>query len=96
MKIGDVVVSLCGHDMGEWYIVEQVLGKYVYLVDGKNKPLDKPKKKQAKHVLATKCFAEEIANRLIQRQNVQNAEIRKAIKFFKEQKIEEMACQKKM
>ena len=96
MKIGDVVISVCGHDMGEWYIVEQVFNEYVYLIDGKNKPIDKPKKKKAKHVLVTELFAEEIANKLASNQQVQNAEIRKAIKFFKEQKIEEMACQKKM
>lgn len=96
MKIGDIVVSICGHDMGEWYVVEQVLGKYVYLIDGKNKPLDKPKKKQVKHILATKYYAQELAEKLNLRQNIQNAEIRKTIKFFKEQKIEEMACQKKM
>lgn len=86
MKIGDIVISVCGHDMGEWYIVEQVLNEYIFLIDGKNKPIDKPKKKKAKHVLATGCFAEEIANKLILRQTVQNAEIRKTIKFFKEQK----------
>ena len=86
MKIGDIVISTYGHDMGEWYIVEQVLNDYVFLVDGKNKPLSKPKKKKVKHTLATGCFAEDISNKINQRQNIQDAEIRKAIKFFKEQK----------
>ncbi len=85
MKIGDIVISTYGHDMGEWYIVEQVLNEYVFLVNGKSKPIDKPKKKKVKHILATNFFAEDIANKLIGKQSVQNAEIRKTIKFFKEQ-----------
>ncbi|MBQ7884524.1 MAG: hypothetical protein IJ318_00300 [Clostridia bacterium] len=86
MKIGDIVISLCGHDMGEWYVVEQVLNEYVFLVDGKNKPIEKPKKKKAKHVLATGHFAESMAEKLLSKQSACNAEIRKTIKFFKEQK----------
>ena len=85
MKVGDIVISTYGHDMGEWYVVEQVLNEYVFLVDGKNKPIEKPKKKKAKHTLATNYFAEELANKWLTKQNVQNAEIRKTIKFFKEQ-----------
>lgn len=85
MKIGDVVISTYGHDMGDWFIVEQVLNEYVFLVDGKNRPIEKPKKKKVKHVLATNLFAEEVAKKLQSKQKVQNAEIKKAIKFFKEQ-----------
>ena len=86
MKIGDIVISTYGHDTGEWYIVEDVLNEYVFLVDGKNKPLSKPKKKKVKHVLATNLFAEELAQKLTQRQKIQDAEIRKTLNFFKEQK----------
>ena len=86
MKIGDIVISTYGHDMGEWYVVEQVLNEYVFLVDGKNKPLSKPKKKKVKHVLATNFFAEELAEKLTKGQRVQDAEIRKTLNFFKEQK----------
>ena len=85
MKIGDVVISTYGHDTGEWYIVEDVLNEYVFLIDGKNKPLDKPKKKKVKHILTTNYFADEIANKLNNKQYFQNAEIRKALNFFKEQ-----------
>ena len=49
MKVGDVVVSVQGHDMGEWYIVSDVIGEFAYLIDGKLKPISKPKKKKIKH-----------------------------------------------
>lgn len=86
MKIGDIVISTYGHDIGEWYVVEEVLNEYVYLVNGKNKPLSKPKKKKVKHILTTPYFAESIASKIANKQNIQDAEIRKALNFFKEQK----------
>lgn len=85
MKIGDIVISTYGHDMGDWFVVEQVLNEYVFLVDGKNRPLEKPKKKKVKHILTTKYFAQDIANKMLSKQSIQNAEIRKTLKFFKEQ-----------
>ncbi len=95
MKVGDIVISICGHDIGEWYIVENILNNYVYLIDGKNKTAQKPKKKKIKHVIKTNHCADEIANKLLLKQMVQNAEIRKAIKFSKTI-IKENVCQKKM
>ena len=95
MRIGDIVISVCGHDMGEWYIVQDVLNDYVYLIDGKNKTVEKPKKKKIKHVIKTNHREDEIAKKLSSNQMVQNAEIRKAIKFSKTI-VKENVCQKKM
>ena len=50
IKIGQIVISCYGHDMGNWYIVKQVLNDYLFLVDGGLRKLDKPKKKKVKHV----------------------------------------------
>ena len=83
MKIGDIVVSICGHDIGEWYIVSEVNENFVYLIDGKNKPILKPKKKKNKHVAKLNLFAENIANKLAQGAYLQDAEVRKTLKFFK-------------
>ena len=44
MKIGDIVISISGHDMGEWYVVKEIQNEFVYLIDGKLKLIDKPKK----------------------------------------------------
>ena len=83
MKIGNIVVSVCGHDIGEWYIVCKVDDNFVYLIDGKNKPILKPKKKKIKHVAKLNFFAENIANKLAQGIYLQDAEVRKTLKFFK-------------
>ncbi len=48
---GRVAVSTQGHDKGRWYAVVRVLDeRYVLLCDGDARPLDKPKKKQQKHL----------------------------------------------
>ena len=53
MKRGSVTISLKGHDEGKFYIVTQVCDDYALLCDGKNKTLEKPKKKKLKHIAET-------------------------------------------
>lgn len=83
MQIGDIVISTCGHDMGEWYIVKEINEQFVYLIDGKLKTIESPKKKKIKHVIKTNQTAIEIAQKIIAKQYLQNAEVRKTLKFFK-------------
>ena len=83
MKVGDVVVSLCGHDIGEWYIVGQVSNNFVYLIDGKNKSINNPKKKKIKHLAKTKFYAEAVAQKIANCEYLQDALVRKTLKFFK-------------
>ena len=47
---GMLVKSLAGHDAGKIYIIVETDEKYVYLVDGKIRTLDRPKCKKKKHV----------------------------------------------
>lgn len=49
-KTGTVVRSLAGHDKDNLFVIINVENEYVYLVDGKCRPLDKPKKKKVKHI----------------------------------------------
>ena len=54
MTPGQIVFSKRGRDKGRAMIVIAVDGEYAYLVDGKYRPLEKPKKKKAKHIQVTK------------------------------------------
>lgn len=47
---GMLVKSLAGHDAGEVYIIVETDAEFLYLVDGKIRTLDKPKRKKRKHV----------------------------------------------
>lgn len=57
MQIKQIVFSKCGRDKGRAYVITDIQGDYVFLVDGKLRPLSKPKKKKAKHIQITNtCF----------------------------------------
>ena len=47
---GMLAKSKAGHDKGQFYVIYDVDETYVYLVDGKIRTMDKPKKKKRKHV----------------------------------------------
>ena len=49
-KAGMLALSRAGHDAGEVYVIMDVDEAYVYLVDGRIRTLDRPKKKKKKHV----------------------------------------------
>ena len=53
MSIGQIVISKCGRDKGNAMIVIALDSEYAYLVDGRVRPLEKPKKKKAKHIQPT-------------------------------------------
>ncbi len=52
-SIGDLVVSLCGHDKGELFIVLSADENFVTICDGKRRKAAKLKKKKHKHIQAT-------------------------------------------
>ena len=95
MKIGDVVVSTAGHDMGELFVVQETLGEYVFLIDGKNRPFEKPKKKKMKHLAKIGLVEKEKIDEILSNKHTVNAEVRKVLKVYKNQ-IKENVCQKKM
>ncbi|MBD5088116.1 MAG: hypothetical protein HDT30_04770 [Clostridiales bacterium] len=59
-KKGHLVVSMAGHDKGTFYIINDVQGEYAFLVDGKYKTLEKPKKKKLKHIQFVADFCERL------------------------------------
>ena len=57
LKNGMLARSLAGHDKGQIYVIESIEGEYVYLVDGKHRPLEAAKKKNRKHIQPIKYIA---------------------------------------
>lgn len=47
---GMLAKSKAGHDKGQVYVIYDMDETYVYLVDGKIRGTDKPKRKKIKHV----------------------------------------------
>ncbi len=51
LKPGQLVRSLAGRDKGKHYLVlEELDHKHVLLVDGRSRPVDRPKKKNVAHL----------------------------------------------
>lgn len=86
VKPGQIVFSKCGHDQGLAFLVVRLENDYVFLADGKNRRLEKPKKKKRKHIQPTKAVVAEIAEALLANRELLDADVRKAIKAYMESK----------
>ena len=64
MRIGSFVVSLSGRDEGKIMIVLANEGEYLFLVDGKERKVEKPKKKKVKHAALLDYFEEDTASEI--------------------------------
>lgn len=80
IKLGDIVVSLKGRDAENLYIVSKIEDDYVFLVDGKGKTINKPKKKKIKHVEQLNKNCEVLAEKFTKNKTVLDAEVRKYIR----------------
>lgn len=58
-KRGSVVVSLAGHDKGDFQIILENDDTYAMVCDGKHRPLEKIKKKKLKHIKVTNTVVDE-------------------------------------
>lgn len=82
-RVGDLVVSTAGHDMGQFYVIVEILDKnYVALADGKNKPITSPKKKKIKHILSLGQKDDDFEEIISQKDVDSNAYIKKILKNF--------------
>jgi len=51
MRRGSIVMSLSGHDKGlKFMVMEEESEGYVSIANGKQRPVEKPKRKNIKHV----------------------------------------------
>lgn len=48
-----VVISLAGRDKGYWMVILEILGDYAIVVDGKERPISRPKRKRLIHIKET-------------------------------------------
>ncbi len=54
LEIGQAVISLSGRDKGRYLVVTEVGTDFIFVADGKLRTLDRPKRKNPKHLSATK------------------------------------------
>lgn len=67
LQPGQLVRSIAGRDHGMYYLVYQVRGREVLLVDGRKRLPENAKVKNPCHLQATKQVSEKFAERLAQK-----------------------------
>jgi hypothetical protein len=78
--IGCFATSIAGHDHNNIYVIIDADDEYVYLVDGKIRKVNNPKKKKLKHVQLIKRTDDTIAGRINNNVALSNEDIKYAIK----------------
>ena len=78
----DVVVSTAGHDAGELFYVIRAKHPYLYLANGKDRTLEKPKRKKCKHVDKVLRAETRVAQKLRAGDKVLNSELRRDLAFL--------------
>ena len=82
MNISDVVVSTAGHDQGDWFYVIDADPIYLFLANGKDRTLDKPKRKKRKHVQKVLRSETRVAAKIMEGNKVLNSELRRDLAFL--------------
>ena len=82
-SIGMFARSLAGHDKEKLYLISKIDSEYVYLVDGKTRTIDNPKKKRKKHIQIDYQVMDLIKEKLETKCELRNEDIARAIKLKK-------------
>ena len=69
-----------GHDTNQIYFLLKEDEEYVYLVNGTTKPLEKPKKKNRKHIQLIKNLPIEVTG--VMEAGMTNENVKRAIKIY--------------
>ena len=81
INISDVVVSTAGHDKGEIFYVVSTDETFLYLANGKDRTLDKLKRKKRKHVQKVLRSETRVAAKILSGDKVLNSELRRDLAF---------------
>ena len=76
---GDAVRATAGHDREDLFLVLREEGDFLWLVDGKRRKLETPKKKRRKHVASAGVCTHPVAVRVKDGAPVLDSEIRAAL-----------------
>ena len=85
ITISDVVVSTAGRDQGSWFYVIAEDPVYLFLANGKDRTLDRPKRKKRKHVQKVLRSETRVAEKIRSGDKVLNGELRRDLAFLARQ-----------
>ena len=82
LTIADVVVSTAGRDMNQLFYVLETDGVYLMLCNGKDRTIEKPKRKKIKHVKKVLRSETRVAEKLRSGDKVLNSELRRDLAYL--------------
>ena len=80
--ISDVVISTTGRDKGDFFYVIHMDPDHLYLANGKDRTLDKPKRKKRKHIQKVLRSETRVADKLRNGDRVLNSELRRDLAYL--------------
>ena len=81
-NISDVVKATAGRDQDKLFYVIAQEDAYLILANGKDRPLDRPKRKKCKHVQMVLRSETRVAQKLRAGDKVLNSELRRDLAYF--------------
>ena len=81
-NIADVVISTAGRDTGELFYVIGIDETYLYLANGKDRRIEKPKQKKRKHAQKVLRAETRVAEKLRTGDKVLNSELRRDLAYI--------------
>ena len=82
LSIADVVVSTAGRDEGQLFYVIAVDDIFLSLVNGKDRTMEKPKRKKRKHTNKVLRSETRVAEKLRNGDKVLNSELRRDLAYL--------------
>ena len=82
INISDVVMTTAGRDVGQWFYVIDADPVFLLLANGKDRTLEKPKRKKRKHVQKVLRSETRVAEKLRHGDKVLNGELRRDLAFL--------------
>ena len=82
LSIADVVISTAGRDAGKLFYVIEADDLFLMLVNGKDRTMDKPKRKKRKHVKKVLCSETRVAEKLRAGDKVLSSELRRDLAYI--------------
>ena len=82
IQISDVVMSTARRDQGEWFYVIDADPVYLFLANGKDRTIEKPKRKKRKHTKKVLRSETRVAGKILSGDKVLNSELRRDLAFL--------------
>ena len=82
IQISDVVMSTAGRDQGESFYVIDADPVYLFLANGKDRTIEKPKRKKRKHTKKVLRSETRVAGKILSGDKVLNSELRRDLAFL--------------